>query len=133
VNRVVFSSAKQDWRTPADLYKSLDEEFHFTFDPCPPSPKFGEHGLKIPWRSPAFCNPPYSEIDRWVRKAHAEWKNGATVVLLIPSRTDTRWWHDCCMEATEIRFIRGRLKFGGSQNNAPFPSVLVIFKSPSKK
>lgn len=127
MNRVLFKSEKQDWTTPADVYDGLNAEFHFMFDPCIPNPQWGQDGLVIPWHSPAFVNPPYADIARWVRKAHAEWKRGLTVVLLIPSRTDTRWWHDYVMEATEIRFIKGRLRFGGAKNAAPFPSCVVVF------
>ena len=80
-----------------------------------------------------FCNPPYSEISVWVQKAVNEAKKGKTVVLLIPSRTDTKWWHEYIMKAQEIRFIKGRLKFGGSKNSAPFPSAVVVFNpSPAR-
>jgi hypothetical protein len=128
MNRVLFKSAKQDWTTPDDVYAVLDAEFHFKYDPCIPNPQFGQDGLKIFWDSPAFVNPPYKEIALWVRHAYNEWKLGKTVVMLIPSRTDTRWWHDYVMEATEIRFIKGRLKFGGAVNSAPFPSAVVVFR-----
>ena len=75
-----------------------------------------------------FVNPPYSDIKNWCRKAYYEWKKGKTVVMLIPSRTDTGYWHDYIMKASEIRFIRGRLKFGDSKNSAPFPSAIIIFR-----
>lgn len=125
---VHFSSARLDWETPKDVYQALDSEFGFNHDPCPIKPKID--GLKSEWGECNFVNPPYGrEIQKWIAKGYHEWRNGKTVVFLIPSRTDTRWWHEYCMKATEIRFIRGRLKFGGAKHNAPFPSVIVIFKA----
>ncbi len=77
-----------------------------------------------------YVNPPYGkELPKWIEKGFEEWKKGKTVVFLIPSRTDTRWWHEYCMKATEIRFIKGRLKFDDQKNSAPFPSAIVVFKS----
>lgn len=125
-SRVQFSSQTDNWNTPKSVYQTLDAEFGFDFDPCPEKPT--ADGLSIDWGAVNFVNPPYSEIEKWVRKGFSEYLSGKTVVLLIPSRTDTRWWHDCCMKASEIRFIKGRLKFGGAKHNAPFPSVVVIFK-----
>lgn len=107
---------------------ALDAEFNFTFDPCPLGGG-SSNGLKINWEPSTFVNPPYSEIKDWCKKAYEEWQKGNTVVMLIPSRTDTRYWHDYVMKATEIRFIKGRLKFGGSKNSAPFPSAIVVFKN----
>ena len=104
----------------------LDNEFHFDFDPCPTKPILD--GLIASWGDVNFCNPPYGrEIPKWIKKGYDEWLKGKTVVFLIPSRTDTAWWHDYIMKATEIRFIRGRLKFQGAKHNAPFPSAIVIF------
>lgn len=124
---VHFSSQRLDWKTPKAVYQILDAEFNFDFDPCPVNPKFD--GLSIEWGGANYVNPPYGrELPRWVAKGFAEWQKGKTVVFLIPSRTDTRWWHDFCMKATEIRFIKGRLKFDEHQNSAPFPSAIVIFK-----
>lgn len=81
-----------------------------------------------------FCNPPYSVIDEWVRKAYEEsFKPATCVVLLIPARTDTKWFHDYILNRAEVRFIRGRLRFGESKNSAPFPSMLVIFRSARYK
>jgi site-specific DNA-methyltransferase (adenine-specific) len=77
-----------------------------------------------------YVNPPYgNEIPKWIKKGYEEYQKGKSVVFLIPSRTDTRWWHDYCMNATEIRFIKGRLKFDDCKNPAPFPSAIVIFKA----
>ena len=122
---VHFSSATDDWSTPKDVYTVLNEEFNFDFDPCPLG---GDNGLDIEWGQSNFVNPPYSQLKAWCKKAHEEWLKGKTVVMLIPSRTDTVAWHDYCMKAQEIRFIKGRLKFGGSKNNAPFPSAITIFR-----
>lgn len=123
-NKVMFSSAHDNWATPKDVYDSLDAEFNFTDDPCPIG---GKGGLDRDWSDSVFVNPPYSDIKAWVKHAFEHLRSGQTVVMLIPSRTDTRWWHDYVMKAKEIRFIRGRLKFGGSKNSAPFPSAVVIF------
>jgi site-specific DNA-methyltransferase (adenine-specific) len=123
----MFSSKRMDWRTPEALYRELDAEFSFDFDPCPPEPAFD--GLAVEWGTSNFANPPYGrELPKWVAKAHAEALLGKTVVLLIPSRTDTRWWHDHVMGADEIRYTKGRLRFEGAQHNAPFPSAVVIWR-----
>jgi site-specific DNA-methyltransferase (adenine-specific) len=125
MNRVVFSSTTDEWETPAALYAALDAEFGFRDDPCPLS---GEtNGLMREWQSPSFVNPPYSAIAVWMDKAAIEVAAGKTVVMLVPSRTDTRWWHKYAMQAREIRFLRGRLKFGNAKHGAPFPSVVLIF------
>lgn len=124
-SRIVFSSAHDNWSTPKDTYEALDKEFAFNDDPCPLG---GGGGLDREWGARTFVNPPYSEIAKWVAYAYAQWQKGRTVVMLIPSRTDTRWWHEYIMKATEIRFIRGRLKFGEAKNSAPFPSCVVVFK-----
>ncbi len=130
LNSGLFSSIKQDWKTPSKVYEELDKEFHFDFDPCPPLKKitWEDHGLAIEWGQCNFVNPPYSDIKRCVCKAYREYLKGKTVVMLIPSRTDTIWWHDFVMRASEIRFIKGRLKFNDEKNSAPFPSAIVVFK-----
>ena len=122
---VHFSSLTDHWKTPASIYQQLNEEFHFDFDPCPLN---GENGLDIDWGNSSFVNPPYSDLKNWCRKAYEQHLLGKTVVMLIPSRTDTVAWHEYCMKANEIRFIRGRLKFGDAKNSAPFPSAVVIFR-----
>ena len=125
--KVHFSSLRLDWKTPKAVYQILDAEFGFDCDPCPSDPK--EDGLKMTWGGTNFVNPPYGrELPRWIKKGFEEWKGGKTVVFLIPSRTDTRWWHDYCMKATEIRFIKGRLKFDDQNHSAPFPSAIIIFR-----
>lgn len=125
----MFMSTTDEWSTPAHVYAALDDEFSFTFDPCPMTDDVLKvDGLFTAWGEVTFCNPPYSDIARWVRKAHHEAERGCTVVLLIPSRTDTRWWHDHVMTADEIRFVRGRLKFGNAKTGAPFPSCIVVWR-----
>jgi hypothetical protein len=124
-NRSMFSSVYQNWKTPIDVYRDLDQEFHFDYDPCPDKPIYD--GLASEWGNVNFVNPPYKDIKYWVQKAYHQWQKGRTVVMLIPSRTDTRWWHDYIMRASEIRFIKGRLRFGNATNSAPFPSAIVVF------
>lgn len=127
----MMSSLKLDWKTPKVVYQVLDSEFQFDFDPCPVDPKFD--GLIIDWKERNFVNPPYgNEIPKWIKKGYEEYKKGKTVVFLIPSRTDTRWWHNYVMKADEIRFIKGRLKFDNQKNPAPFPSAIVIFRGKRK-
>ena len=123
---VHFSSATDHWSTPKDVYAALHQEFNFNDDPCPLN---GVGGLDRPWGGVTFVNPPYSKIKDWCKKAYQEYLNGKTVVMLIPSRTDTKYWHEYIMKASEIRFIKGRLKFGDAKNSAPFPSCIVVFKS----
>lgn len=121
---VHFSSITDDWKTPLSLYNKLNEEFNFNDDPCPIG---GTGGLDRDWGTRVFVNPPYSELRIWCKKAYEESLKGKIVVMLIPSRTDTIAWHEYCMKAKEIRFIKGRLKFGNSKNSAPFPSAIIIF------
>lgn len=137
---VHFSSKSNEWETPQDFFDKLNAEFHFTLDPCctHENAKCAKHyteaedGLKQDWTEEiVFMNPPYGrEIKHWVKKARDESAKfrGAVVVALVPARTDTAWWHDYVV-GREIRFIRGRLKFGGHKNSAPFPSAIVIFTS----
>lgn len=137
---VHFSTKTQEWATPQDLFDRLNSEFKFTLDPCctDENAKCVRHytelddGLSKDWAGEVvFMNPPYGRtIGKWVKKARNESAKfrGATVVALLPARTDTAWWHDYVINY-EVRFIRGRLKFGGHKNSAPFPSAIVIFKS----
>lgn len=136
---VMFSSKTDLWSTPQDFFNKLDKEFHFNLDPasthenakCEKHYTVEENGLIQDWQGHVvFCNPPYGrEIAKWVEKAYIESKkDNTTVVMLIPSRTDTKWFHKYIYNvAKEIRFIKGRLKFGGSKNSAPFPSMVVVF------
>jgi len=128
VRRIPMTSLRQDWRTPKAFYQALDAEFHFNFDPCPMGSKFD--GLTCDCGRVTYVNPPFKGIEKWVKKGWEENQKGKTVVFLIPSRTDTRWWHDYCMKATEIRFIKGRIHYDDSKNAAPFPSCVVIFGGP---
>ena len=124
---VHFVSQRLDWQTPRAVYDKLDEEFRFNFDPCPHNPTFD--GLAIEWGKSNFVNPPYGrEIPKWIKKGYEQSLLGKTVVFLIPSRTDTRWWHEYIMLADEIRFIKGRLRFRDAVNSAPFPSAIIVFK-----
>jgi phage N-6-adenine-methyltransferase len=134
---VHFSTACIEWATPGILFEALDREFHFTLDPCatPQNSKCArfftavQDGLKQSWtRETVFMNPPYGRvIAAWVKKAFDSANAGATVVCLLPARTDTIWWHTFVMRG-EIRFVRGRLRFGDARASAPFPSAIVIFR-----
>lgn len=133
---VHFSSQTDEWETPQDLFDDLDREFKFELDVCAldSSAKCPTYftpetdGLSKEWRGfRCWMNPPYGDvIGTWIAKAHREARAGATVVCLVPARVDTGWWWDYCRDG-EIRFLRGRLKFGGSPNGAPFPSAVVVF------
>jgi len=134
-------SEKHDWETPQDFYDKLDEEFLFDRDVCathenakhPIHWTIEDNALEQEWTGVCWLNPPYGrEIIKWIQKAYESSLSGATVVCLVPARTDTAWWHEYAMKG-EIRFIRGRLKFGGHKNSAPFPSAVVIFKPPRNK
>lgn len=127
--KVIFSSQNDNWKTPAEVYNGLNEEFNFDFDPCPLNENPDFNGLTIEWGKSNFVNPPYSDISNWCKKSYEEGQKGKIVVMLIPSRTDTQYWHDYIMKSDEIRFIKGRLKFGNSKNPAPFPSCIVVFKN----
>lgn len=137
INPGLFSSSTPEWETPADLFASLDAEFGpFNLDPCANDDNHkcaayytkAHDGLLLPWFGKVFMNPPYGrEIGKWIEKAYQESQGGVLVVCLLPARTDTRWFHDFCVKG-EIRFLRGRLKFGGQNNPAPFPSMIVVFR-----
>lgn len=143
INAGLFSSNEDAWATPQDLFDALNNEFQFTLDPCAShgNAKCARYftkeddGLSKPWDGVVFMNPPYGRgIAQWVSKAYEESLRGMTVVCLIPARTDTAYWHDYVMRSDEVRFIRGRLHFGGdherSAHNAPFPSAIVVFGAP---
>jgi phage N-6-adenine-methyltransferase len=133
---VHFSSETDNWATPQAFFETLNAEFNFDLDVCADElnakcARFftkEQDGLTQSWKGVVWCNPPYGrEIGFWLEKAVESWKAGATVVLLVPSRTDTRWWHDYAMQG-EIRFIKGRLKFGNATTPAPFPSAVIVFR-----
>lgn len=134
---LMFSSATDQWETPKAFFEELDAEFHFNLDPCADESNYKcpryfdaeQDGLKKDWTGcRVFCNPPYGRtIGNWVKKCATE--KTEIAVMLIPARTDTKWFHDYIYGKAEIRFLRGRLKFGESKNNAPFPSMVVVFRS----
>lgn len=135
---LMFSSKTDLWETPMDLFDKLNEEFNFNIDVCatPENAKCEifytkeEDGLKQPWEGVVWCNPPYGrQIGNWVKRGFIAHKAGNTVVMLLPARTDTKWFHDYILGKSEIRFIKGRLKFGNAKNPAPFPSMVVIFRN----
>lgn len=137
MNEVVFSSVRQDWATPRGFFDALDAEFGFTLDACATTentkvPIFfsvEDDALTKRWHDVVWCNPPYGyRIGKWVKKGFDEAQLGATVVMLIPAKTETAYWHDYVMRASEIRLIRGRLRFSGFSVNAPFPSAVVVFR-----
>ena len=137
INKGLFSSNTEMWATPQAFFDELDKEFHFDLDPCalPTNAKCAkfftpeDDGLAQDWSGyTVFCNPPYGrKIAAWVKKCHDEAQKGTKVVMLIPARTDTSYFHDYIYHKAEIRFIRGRLKFGNAQQGAPFPSMIVIY------
>ena len=127
MNRALFSAATEEWATPKEVYAELDREFGFTFDPCPLGGESdGTATLFCDWRGQrVFCNPPYGPgIRPFLERA----QEAEVAVYLIPARTDTRWFHDIVLpNAKEVRFVKGRLKFGDAKNSAPFPSMVVVF------
>ena len=151
MNKALLSSKNMCWCTPQDFFDALNREFSFTLDAaatdktakCPRYFTPETDGLKASWKvagggGPVFCNPPYGrEIGRWVQKAYEEAQAGTRIVLLIPARTDTSYFHDYIYGKAEIRFIRGRLHFadedGNTSDPAPFPSMLVIYNEERVK
>ncbi len=137
---VGFRSQVSTWSTPQDFFDKLNAEFKFTLDPCASHDDAKcykyyteeDDGLTQDWGGErVFMNPPYGrDIKKWIKKAYDEsQKPGTTVVCLLPSRTDTKYWHEYVMKAWEIRLVKGRLKFGDSKNAAPFPSAIVVFNN----
>ena len=139
---VHYQSKEHTWETPDDIFQELDEEFHFTLDPCADHDNakckkyytLQDNGLAKDWHGEVvFCNPPYgNQIQKWVKKCYWEAKKGAVCVMLIPSRTDTKWWHEFVMSG-EVRFVRGRIKFKGAKASAPFTSSIIIFREDDNK
>ena len=148
LNDSLFSSDKHDWETPDWLFDQLNKEFHFDLDVCASNKNakcslyFSEEqdALNISWYDFAnvcWCNPPYGrKIGKWVEKAYKEAQIGVTVVMLIPARTDTKYFHQYIWDkenhrpkdGVEVRFLEGRLKFKGAKHSAPFPSMIVVFR-----
>ena len=139
INKVLFSHNKDDYITPDWLMDELKQEFDFQLDACtdynnyhafPNGYTKKENGLIQPWFTWTYCNPPYSEVALWVEKAHLEAEKGNYSVMLLPARTDTKWFHEFIYTnpRCEVRFLKGRLKFKGTKYPAPFPSMIVIFR-----
>ena len=146
MNPVHFSSKTDLWSTPQAFFDKLNAEFNFTLDvcatpenaKCPAFYTSAQDGLQQNWfndalnesyESVVFMNPPYGRnIGSWCKKARIEQKKGTTVVALLPARTDTAWFQDFVLPYAELRWVRGRLKFGNSKNSAPFPSVVAIYR-----
>lgn len=136
LNKALLSSNTCEWATPKNLFEALNKRYKLETDvcatadnaKCPVYYTRETNGLAQEWRGRCWMNPPYgAEISKWVKKAYESAKeNHATVVCLLPARTDTRWWHDYCMKG-KIEFIRGRIKFEGAKHSAPFPSAIVVF------
>lgn len=118
----VFSHASDDWSTPEALYHHFVGLNGF-FDPCPLHADFD--GLSFEWPDKVFVNPPYSDVLTWVRYAMSQWRESSVICMLLPVRTDTQWFRELCGFGCDVMFFRGRLKFGGIKNSAPFPSMLV--------
>ncbi len=135
-----FGTGKQDWETPESVFSPLDTEFRFTLDMCATSENSkcsqyftqSDDGLSRPWSGVCWMNPPFGTQGAWVRKAYEESQcNRATVVCLLPARTNTNWWHSYCMSG-EVRFIKGRPKFKGAKHGLPQPLAIVIFYAKNK-
>ena len=133
----MYSSKTDLWSTPQYLFDELNKEFNFTIDVCaiPENAKCQKFytpdidGLQQKWDGVCWCNPPYGRsIGKWVEKSYEEYCKGNIIVMLLPARTDTKWFHNYIYGKAEIRFIKGRLKFGNSKNSAPFPSMICIYK-----
>jgi len=137
---VVTSRKSDEWQTPPDVFRPLDAEFGFTLDVaasdtnamCDRFFTIADNGLAQSWGSQVcWLNPPYSEVGKWIERAHEASRKGATVVCLVPSRTDTKWWHSHAIHADEIRWIKGRVKFRRADRTAggaPFPSCVLVFR-----
>lgn len=138
MNKALFSSERQDWETPPDFFKKYNDAFNFTLDACatPQNAKCQNYftkeddGLTKDWQGHrVWCNPPYGrEIAKWVKKAREEAQKPHTiVVMLLPARTDTAWFHDYIKRQAAVEFVRGRIKFVGAKSAASFPSMVVTF------
>ena len=138
-SRAMFTSKRPDWETPHNLFKDLDDEFHFTLDVCATAENAkcnrfytpDTDGLAQYWgNETCWMNPPYGRgMDKWIKKAYDSTLYGATVVGLVPARTEMGWFHDYVLGKAEIRYIRGRLRFEGAEYNAPFPSMIIVWRN----
>ena len=138
VDQSWFNAKSVEYGTPDSIYKPLDKEFGFTLDVasthenalCVNHYTPSEDGLAQPWSGVCWMNPPYGRVmQKWVRKAHSEWKRGVTVVALIPARTNTGWWHDCVQDIATVRFIRGEVAFKGFERGLWMPMCVVIWQN----
>jgi len=137
LNKALLASNREDWETPQELFDDLDREFGFTLDVCATAENAKcakyyapfDDGLSRDWTGEVvYCNPPYGrKQDAWVRKCSEYGAGGGVAVMLLPARTDTARFHDLILGKAEIRFLRGRLKFAGARDYAPFPSMIVVF------
>ena len=131
-NSNTYKTFNVNEKTPIGFYNHLNSEFAFDFDPCPLNPNFSQSGLTIDWKERCYINPPYGRhIRNWLEKALSEIRKGNTklAVFLLPAYTDVKWFHEVVLPmADEIRFIKGRLKFGEHSNTAPFANMVVVFK-----
>lgn len=143
ITKGMLTSNRDNWETPQKLFDELNKEFNFTIDAAADAENHKceryytkeENGLEKSWKGErVFLNPPYGrELPKWAKKAAEEAKDKSTIiVMLIPARTDTQWFHDYIYKKAEIRFIKGRLKFGDGEKDAPFPSMVVIFRRGRK-
>ena len=140
--QVHYSSKTDDWATPQSFFDEMDAEFSFDLDVCASADNAKasrfltkeDDALSQTWSGTCWMNPPYGRgIGAWIKKAYETAASGHTVVCLIPSRTDTSWWHRYCAKSTDIRFVSGRLSFGNGDGRAPFPSVVVVFDGKRTK
>ena len=144
INPALFSSKTGEHTTPRSLFDPLNEQYKFTLDVastaenalCPTFYTEEEDGLVLPWTGRVWCNPPYGRgIGDWVKKGY-ETESAEVVVMLLPARTDTKWFHqyiwytswNAPYHGVKLQFLKGRLKFSNAKNSAPFPSMLVVFK-----
>ena len=127
-SKVMFSKETDNWSTPKDFYKKLGDEFNFDYDPCPLRSNF--NCLIENWYGNVFINPPYSDIRAFLNKGLVELESGNAKLLcyLLPVRTDAAWFHNFIYNKAEVRFVKGRLRFGDAKNDAPFPSMVVIYR-----
>jgi phage N-6-adenine-methyltransferase len=142
ISTALYTSRTEEWPTPPGFFDELNSEFKFTLDPCATdeSAKCAKYytleddGLVQDWgKHVVFCNPPYGkQMRNWAKKCYEASTKGATVVMLAHSRTDTRWFHENVYGKAEIRFVKGRLKFGDGKQSAPFPSLLAIYRPTTK-
>lgn len=142
INRAMMTSKTCEWETPQAFFDALNSKYFFETDvyatagnaKCAHYYTREQDGLAQEWSGVCWMNPPYGrEIGKWVRKAYESSMRGATVVCLLPARTDTAWWHDFCLPHGKITYVRGRLRFGGAKDSAPFPSAIVVFENKKEK